>query len=392
MKRSTSPLQESARHYGYEQPSHPQSQPFLLHSEWQMPEQPHLAYPLETTYPQQYSDAAYTIPYQTSPTSFIPSQHHMNHGLNIEGAYLPAGSHMDGMSFDWQDFQNELVTYQTTNGLPEMTLAPQSIPEHSPTGTCLEVRSQTSNGSDSGWALVDYTQSLDSSLQDPQAAGAIFNPSQTLHNRTLSDSSYSDLDQQSRHSWSSGYVDVPNAISSPGTDSLGDIDLHYDYCQSHDHSQYEDDAKARPKRPAVVTSVSQPIHIKKSFSPQRSPTSSGKSTSPIRRQSRKTNNTKSLKAVARRPSQVPKVDSEKRIGRRKGPLRPEQRKQAGEIRKLGACIRCKFLKKTVSLAIPAAPCGYLTVASATKGSLAADACPLMLVFGLSRVPGSILKS
>jgi hypothetical protein len=41
-------------------------------------------------------------------------------------------------------------------------------------------------------------------------------------------------------------------------------------------------------------------------------------------------------------------NTEKRIGKRKGPLKPDQRKQASEIRKLRACLRCKFLKKTVS--------------------------------------------
>ncbi len=350
MKRSTSPLQEHTHHHGYEHSSHPQpQQPLLLNPEWRIPEQSHIAYPLDNTFQQQYPDA-YTLPYQTSPTTYMPPQSHMNHGLNIESSYLPAGSHMDGMSFDWHDFPSDLMAYPTTNGLPEMNLAPPGLPENSPTDTYLEVRSLTSNGSDNGWATIDCPQhSLNSSLQDSQAAGAISNPGQTLHGRTFSDSSYSDLEQQSRHSWSSGYVEFPNAISSPGTDSLGDMDLQYDQCYTHDHSQHEDEANGRPRRPAVVTSaVSKPITIKKSASPQRSPASTGRSSPPTRKQTRKTTNTKSLKAVARRPSQAPKPDTEKRIGRRKGPLRPEQRKQAGEIRKLGACLRCKFLKKTVS--------------------------------------------
>jgi hypothetical protein len=40
-------------------------------------------------------------------------------------------------------------------------------------------------------------------------------------------------------------------------------------------------------------------------------------------------------------------DTEKRIGRRQGPLRPDQAKQAYETRKFRACLRCKFLKKIV---------------------------------------------
>ena len=341
MKRSTSPLQDHNHNHRYEQTSHPQSHSLFLNPEWQIPEQPHLTYPLENTYPPQYSDAAYTVSYQTSPASFMPPQSHINHGLNLEGPYLPVGSHMDRMAFDWQDL-NDLVTYPTASGLPEMNLAPPSLSESSPTDTYLEVRSLTSNGSDNGWATVDYSQQ------------SIFNPGQTLvHNRTFSDSSYSDLDPQPRDSWSNGYVEVPNAISSPGTDSLGDMDLQYSQYHSHDHSQHEDEGQGHPRRPAVVTSsVTKPINIKKSCSPQRLSPSAAKSSPPTRRQSRKAPSTKPMKAVARRPSQSPKINSEKRIGRRKGPLRPEQRQQAGEIRKLGACLRCKFLKKTVSMTFP----------------------------------------
>lgn len=44
------------------------------------------------------------------------------------------------------------------------------------------------------------------------------------------------------------------------------------------------------------------------------------------------------------------------MGRRRGPLLPEQRKQASEIRKLRACLRCKFLKKTCDKGEPCAGC------------------------------------
>lgn len=46
----------------------------------------------------------------------------------------------------------------------------------------------------------------------------------------------------------------------------------------------------------------------------------------------------------------------KRVRRRKGPLLPEQRKQASEIRKLHACLRCKFLKKTCDKGDPCGGC------------------------------------
>lgn len=381
MKRSTSPLPEHSHLPQYEPTSHrPPTQPLLLNPEWRMSESTSLAYPLENAYPQQYPEA-YTIPYQTSPTTFMPTQPQMNHGLNIEGSYVPLGSHMDGMSFDWQDFQNDLMAYPTANGLPDMNIAQQNLPENSPTDTYLEVRSLTSSGSENGWATIDYPQQPLS--QDPQQpAGAIFNPGQTLHGRTFSDSSYSDLEQQSRHSWSSGYVEVPNAISSPGTDSLGDADLYHDQRHSNDHCQHDDNGEGRPKRPNVVTtSASKPISIKKPSSPQRSPTSSGRSSPPTRQKSRKTTNAKSLKSVARKPAQVPKIDTEKRIGRRKGPLSLEQRKQAGEIRKLGACLRCKFLKKTVGRTLSFI-CVALTISSVIRESHARDVSLRMRACGL----------
>lgn len=356
MKRSTSPLQNQNQPQRYEHQSHQQPQSLLLNPEWQMPDTSHLAYQLDTTFPQQYTDN-YAVPFQTSPTDFMPTHPHIDASIHMDASYLPVANHMDGMPFNWQDFRqdfhNDLMAFPGQNGLPDMTMPSHGLPEHgSPSDTYLEVRSLTSSGSDNGWATIDYQQhSLDSSMQDPQAAASIFNPGPTLHPRTFSDSSYSDLEQQ-RQSWSSGFVEVPNAISSPSSDSHGEIEFHHDHYHAHHHDNvpHHKEESQHLNRPAIVTtSVSKPINIKKSSSPQRSPTSTGRSSPPTRRQSRKNTNTKSLKLPTRRPTQAPKIDTEKRIGRRKGPLRPEQRKQAGEIRKLGACLRCKFLKKTVSM-------------------------------------------
>lgn len=344
VKRSTSPLEHCTQNHGYEQTSHRPPQPLLLNPDWPMPDANQFAFPLDNSFPQHYQNS-FTVPYQLSPADYMSQQAPISHGLQMDGSYIPVEGHLDSMPFDWQDFQQDLMGFPTNNGLPDINMPRHNLPESSPTDTYLEVRS---TGSDNGWATIDYqTQGLDIS-HDPQAAQAIFNPEQTLHNRKWSDSSYSDLEQQSGQSWSSGYVEVSNAISSPGTDSLGDADSHHDHFQCQDCSQHEDERLDRLQRPAIVTSVSKPIKIKKSSSPLRSPNSSGRGSPPTRRQSRKLGNTKATKAIARKPSQAPKLDTEKRIGRRKGPLRPEQRKQAGEIRKLGACLRCKFLKKTVS--------------------------------------------
>ena len=76
----------------------------------------------------------------------------------------------------WQDLQGNL----NAEGMPRM----DSVGSNSPTGTYLEVLSLPSSSGD-GWAMVDWGN------PDFQAAqtAAIFNPSQTLHLRTNSDSS-----------------------------------------------------------------------------------------------------------------------------------------------------------------------------------------------------------
>lgn len=63
---------------------------------------------------------------------------------------------------------------------------------------------------------------------------------------------------------------------------------------------------------------------------------------------KRTTSGKSAKAISKKSGSVAKADkhAERRVGKRKGPLKPDQRKGASEIRKIKACLRCKFLKKT----------------------------------------------
>lgn len=343
MKRSTTPLQSLSQ--AYDQPMS-QSQSYIpdwhLHQHSQAQQ---FAYPLDS-YPQQFgADAGYAMPYQTSPTDYVPQVQYDS------STYLPIAGQMDGsIPFNWQDISNDFMNYPLSNGLPDIGLPHQNLP-NSPTDTSLEVRSLSS--SDNGWNSVEYHHpTLDGSFQDPQS-GNIFNPEQTLHGRTFSDSSYSDAERQPRQSWGS-YVNLPqHAIGSPSSDrstSLSDIEFHHDHTDFLVGSPPIKQEQEQHTRPNVVTSSAvKPIRIKTSSSPQRSPTSTGRVSPPGRRQAvKKNSNSKATKSTIRRQPQAPKVDTEKRVGRRKGPLRPEQRKQACEIRKLGACIRCKFLKKTVS--------------------------------------------
>ena len=359
MKRSTTPVPSQA----YQQPmshqpqQHPQAHAYI--PDWHVPQQStaHLAYPLnaafarDTSYSQPFGNEYNSIPFQTSPTDYMSTQGQYDSSLPLEASYLPLTNPLDNsMPFEYQDFSNNLLPYSVGNGLPNMNMPFSNLP-NSPTDTALEVRSLSS--SDNGWTSVDYQHpSIDGSFQDPQV-GAIFNPEETLHGRSFSDSSYSDVERQSRHSWGS-YVDVPqHAIGSPGSDP-GDssgLEFHSPYLSNQSTSPVIKQEE-QPTRPIIQTSsMVKPLRIKTSSSPQRSPTFTGRVSPPGRRQSKKTNS-KATKPTIRRQSQLPKIETEKRVGRRKGPLRPEQRKQASEIRKVGACIRCKFLKKTVRIAIP----------------------------------------
>ena len=344
-KRSTSPLPMPLEATSYQQSTtYP---PVTLMGDWQMPSQaPATTFALDTTSFTQAAFDGYGA-FQASPTDYMQShasldsieaasmEANLSSNLGLDGSFvnLPTNMTAMNMNINWSDV--EFLGYTATHGLPDM-MATGTQTFGSPSETYLsdshlEVQSIPSSSSDHGWTNIE---------QVSPHVGAIFNPSQTLHPRTFSDStSYSDTEQHSHTSWD-GCVEVPLTVGSPGTDSAGEMNFHSDQEYNHDHLERS------PPAP-VTTAIVRPIAITpvSPTSPQRSPTSLT-----ARKQSRKSPISKasSSKVAARRPSQAVKGETEKRVGRRKGPLRPDQRKQASEIRKLGACIRCRFLKKTVS--------------------------------------------
>lgn len=271
---------------------------------------------------------------------------------------MPQNVSTAGMA-NWQDF--ETAMQMPADGLPRVG----SMGSNSPTGTYLEVLSLGS-GSDNGWAMVDmYHPNYDSFSQTPQAQN-VFNPGQTLHLRTGSDSSQSDGTSLEFGS----YEEVPFPISpfSPGSDSYVDNAANHRNCfhgDGHHHSHTHSHEIISP------TAGVAPMPIRATASNRSSPASgsgvgsiTGSSSSvspPVRKTTapRKSPIAKPpTKAVIRRTASNGKKDGtgEKKVGRRRGPLLPEQRKQASEIRKLRACLRCKFLKKTCDKGEPCAGC------------------------------------
>lgn len=254
---------------------------------------------------------------------------------------------------NWQDFENAMV-FGSHDGLSETRIGRQSLGSNSPTGTYLEVHSLPSDGSDHGWNTVDTYQNFEAYQQAHNAA--IFNPGQTLHIRSHSDSSQSDGAAPFIDTTFGSYEEVsfpPYSPYSQESDTYLDHSGHRNCFNGESHHSHDIHEVLETVSPAAAVG---PVAIK---TPAVRQTGSGSTTPPARRNSgasaKKSPTAKATKSVIRRTSNG-KKDTEKRVGRRKGPLLPEQRKQAGEIRKLRACLRCKFLKKTCDKGEPCAGC------------------------------------
>lgn len=315
----------------------------------------------------------YGVGFQTSPQEFMAPQQsgfieetEIDHtvgldqsSLNVNLSNLPTSMPMDSsfisfqnelasmpnvqqMPINWSEVDTSLFTYAPqTTGMHDMSHQ-QSFAVGSPSeaylsdASHLEVRSLPSSCSDAGWGVVDHVSQ------------AIFNPEQTLHPRTFSDSSLSDHEQQPHNSWE-GYLEITNALNSPSSESGPDGSVY------SDQGFFSNVQKPSPP-PVLTTTIAKPIAIRRTGSGSKaksptSPTSRGSrvSKTPIAKSTGSNKSTTSRRAGAN-------GKEEKRVGRRKGPLSTEQRKQASEIRKLGACIRCRFLKKTCDKGDPCAGC------------------------------------
>jgi hypothetical protein len=269
-------------------------------------------------------------------------------GITLDPTYMPLATGIDGMPHNWADLQTELISYTTAD--VGLAVSPYQQLTSSPTGSHLEVLSQPSSCDEHGWTMVDGRNSF----EFPERQFFV-DPNQTVHNRTLSDSSYSDLEPQTHGSFMSNLDMGPSqAVYSPT--NLSDSDYEYPghtHRLSIDHGTGQSigvnpNALVRPI--AIPSSRSSPTSM-------RSPGSQGSAGSPVRKSSKKSPiAAKATDKIMKKSSPNGRVEGEKKVGRRKGPLRPEQRKQASEIRKLRACLRCKFLKKTCDKGEPCAGC------------------------------------
>lgn len=300
-----------------------------------------------TTTPFTTATAAYGMPIQSSPVDLM-SQSQMSAGL-LDGSYLSLSAPVDTMvPFAYQDLPSDLMAFPPANSLSDLSsyaAPPNVIDSSSPTDTYLEVRSLGSSSSDNGWNTIERRPN------DFFSEGFFINPSQTLHDRSLSESS----------SYSTSYgsfVDISNPINSPTSETnLESPLIPMTRRVSFDHTSHGSQSPTAVSPVAIV----RPMPVPKSTSPTRSAASHSSSSSsaspPSRKPSRKSPiAAKTAETKVRKHSQSGKPESERRVGKRKGPLKPDQRKQASEIRKLRACLRCRFLKKTCDKGEPCTGC------------------------------------
>lgn len=374
---STAPVQTTG--LGYHHGMDPSAA--LLTSSWQ--------YQLQQQHAQSYlqdasidhtpfTPASYGFALQTSPTDFkvgdfsMPTSQGLNTSLpmdNTATSYMPLESMQAMQGFQMADFQQELMNYPIEGQLTSQAEFVPSSLGGSPTGELLEIRSLSS--SDNGWIDV-YNAGQRNSLDGFHDANAtVFNPMATLHIRTNSNESHhSDIPQSahSHHSFSS-YEEIPFPMHSP--QSEGSLELVHTHSHAHSHSHSHSHIPHglalphdhSPTQSHVSPSaVVEPMPINQSSSSSStSPSSSGIRSPPSRRRKSPTGlGSKVEKTIAKKtpaPHSTKKdAVAEKRVGRRRGPLRPDQRQQAHEIRKLRACLRCKFLKKTCDKGDPCGGC------------------------------------
>jgi hypothetical protein len=322
-------------------------------------------------------NATYGTQLQSSPVDFAinTSQAALLTSMSMAPfTMMPTTLDMPSMHtapFQMADFQQEFHNTNLAN--TDFTAhSAGSVSTGSPSEQWLEIRSIPS--SDNGWVDLGHRNSYDFS----DNSAIVFNPAQSLHIRTNSDSTNSNHSDvpRSAHSFSS-FEEIHSFMNSPQSEADNHLELvhshgHSDNCNhGHSHGHSHSHSHGLPLEHDFANyispnqSVSPPIAraepiIKQSASSTASPTSSAVSSPPAAARRRKSPvGAKPAKTIVKKtPAHTTKKDTtgEKRVGRRRGPLRPEQRQQAHEIRKLRACLRCKFLKKTCDKGDPCAGC------------------------------------
>jgi len=358
----------------------------LLHSAWQYTYDPtnHQTYSHQTA-PQHnsYENARFNGPLQSAHVDFMPTTtSEMQLPMHVSADTLPAThtqymtmpgpmDSMAALAYPLHDYTAELMTFPMTMATGALNIQTaghtgmqSALSGSSPSSASLEVCSLSS--SDNGWAAVNFTHARSLETYNDQGH-AVFNPGETLHIRTESTSS-SNASQTEQ--LGGPYEEMPFPMYSPSSDSHGfEFINHNSYAMSqpltrrssdhgHDCAVHSpDDSSSSPSSDSAGPVSLRPVSASSSSA------SPSAGSPPLRRRKSPTGPppiAKTTKAIIKKstPPTISKAlaGTDKKVGRRRGPLRPDQRQQAHEIRKLRACLRCKFLKKTCDKGDPCAGC------------------------------------
>lgn len=244
------------------------------------------------------------------------------------------------------DFHNSLVDF------PLRRFNGQAFAPHNATLSTSPTDGASCAGSDASWQMVDNPprSSFDSLESMPNSAvSSVSNPGVTLHNRSDSDSSHQ------QHAGSSGSSDgsyeeigIPtySPQSEPSNVHTGSRPIPHTF---------------QPTAAGDFMYLNQYSHTGSSPSSSDTSPSSPSAHSPIMRRKKESSN-KVTKPAAQQKKPAGNTTVAKtgqpgdKKGRRQGPLTANKRQHACMVRKVGACVRCKFLKKTCGEGDPCPGC------------------------------------
>lgn len=294
----------------------------------------------------------------TMASSYLGAFHGMNH-MN------------DAMSFQFNDFNTALLA-NSGFGVTPQNLQMQtndfniasSNPNSSPAdGNYLDARS-FSNRSDNSWTVIDLPLGRSSLDGYSDVSNGVVSP-QHLHVRTDSSSSQDSDVPLSAHSVGSYEEIFPVSPEPDAHHGLSYPQQHIPHglqIPQHDADYHYHSPLVQSPMPPVVGPAMLHGHMtntSSSSSSSASPTSSGAGSPKTKRRTSPVSPVGvTPKVIVKKPGKGAngKDKPEKKVGKRRGPLKPEQRIQASEIRKLRACLRCKFLKKVCDKGEPCGGC------------------------------------
>jgi len=316
---------------------------------------------------------SFGMPLQTSPIDDLVATTQEQINNSLASSYLaPFTAPMNQMAdipFQFNEFNTLLANngFSTTppnlhmHATNDFNVAPNNPNSSSAEGHFLDTRSFSSR-SDTSWSIIDMPHGRSSLDGFSDVSNGVVSP-QNLHVRTDSSSSQDSDLPLSAHSGGS-FEEIFSVSPEPDAHH----GLQFPHGLPHGLQLPPSDVEYHYHSPLISSPMpliaeSSTLHAQlvnpASVSSSASPSSSGAASPPSKRRNSPVSPPGvTPKAIVKKSGKAAngKEKSEKKVGKRRGPLKPEQRQQAHEIRKLRACLRCKFLKKVCDKGEPCGGC------------------------------------